>query len=377
MINKKQIIILICLIVVSIVMIILLNINKKININNLTFEYNQKIKISEILNINNNDYIDTLELGKQSLNIKYKNKHYIINYNVIDKTPPLVLINNSYTYKQGTSVDLVNKILCADNYDKKPNCYIEGEYDFNKIGTYNLKYIAIDSSNNKTEKHFTLNIKKDINSKTSKQEKQNIDDIITKYKTKDTMIGIDVSAWQNNIDFNKVKTSSVDFVMIRIGYGHTKENEIKIDKRFYDNIENAKKNGLKVGIYFYSYAKNVNEVINQADWIINTLKGESLDLPIAFDFEDWNNFNSYNLSLTDLNQIADTFIKRIESYGYQSMLYGSYYYLNNIWETENKKIWLAHYASKTDYNNKYMWQLTNKGKVNGIENDVDINILYK
>ena len=71
-------------------------------------------------------------------------------------------------------------------------------------------------------------------------------------------------------------------------------------------------------------------------------------------------------------------MNRIEKHGYKSMLYGSYYYLQNIWDTQNKNIWLAHYSDKTDYPNEYqIWQLSNVGKVNGINTDVDINVLYK
>lgn len=166
--------------------------------------------------------------------------------------------------------------------------------------------------------------------------------------------------------------------MIRIGYGYNKDGKIIIDKQFYNNFKKAKEANLKIGLYFYSYAKNIEEAKNQADWIVTTIKKEKLDLPIAFDFEDWNNFNDYNLSLTDLNMIADTFMNRIEEYGYKSMLYGSYYYLQNIWDVQNKNIWLAHYSNKTDYPNDYqIWQLSNIGKVNGINTDVDINVLYK
>ena len=166
--------------------------------------------------------------------------------------------------------------------------------------------------------------------------------------------------------------------MIRIGYGYNNENENVIDKRFYENFNKAKEANLKIGLYFYSYAKSEKEAIKQADWIIDKLNNQNIDLPIAFDFEDWQNFNSYNLSLTDLNNIAEAFMNRIENKGYKSMLYGSYYYLQNIWNVQNKKIWLAHYSNKTDYPNDYqIWQLSNIGKVSGINTDVDINILYK
>ena len=380
--KKKYLIIVISILVIISAIIIFITIkNKRViyNYNNLVFEYNQKVKISDIIPIRNDNYLNTLTLGKRKIQYSQDKYIYNINYSVVDTTPPLVLINNNYTYEIGDKDNLNKRILCADNYNKKPNCYIKGNYDFNNTGIYKLKYIATDSNNNKTEKDFTVTIKeKSKNKKTSQKSNLNIKDVIKKYKNDNTMIGIDVSAWQGDIDFNNVKDENVEFAMIRVGYGYNSENENILDKRFYDNFAKAKESNIKIGLYFYSYAKSEKEAISQADWIVNKLNKQNIDLPIAFDFEDWQNFNSYNLSLTDLNNIAQAFMNRIEKHGYKSMLYGSYYYLQNIWDTQNKNIWLAHYSDKTDYPNEYqIWQLSNVGKVNGINTDVDINVLYK
>lgn len=380
--KKKYLIIVISILVIISAIIIFITIkNKRViyNYNNLVFEYNQKVKISDIIPIRNDNYLDTLTLGKRKIQYSQDKYIYNINYSVVDTTPPLVLINNNYTYEIGDKDNLNKRILCADNYNKKPNCYIKGNYDFNNTGIYKLKYIATDSNNNKTEKDFTVTIKeKSKNKKTPQKSNLNIKDVIKKYKNDNTMIGIDVSAWQGDIDFNNVKDENVEFAMIRVGYGYNSENENILDKRFYDNFAKAKESNIKIGLYFYSYAKSEKEAISQADWIVNKLNKQNIDLPIAFDFEDWQNFNSYNLSLTDLNNIAQAFMNRIEKHGYKSMLYGSYYYLQNIWDTQNKNIWLAHYSDKTDYPNDYqIWQLSNVGKVNGINTDVDINVLYK
>lgn len=380
--KKKYLIIVISILVIISAIIIFITIkNKRViyNYNNLVFEYNQKVKISDIIPIRNDNYLNTLTLGKRKIQYSQDKYIYNINYSVVDTTPPLVLINNNYTYEIGDKDNLNKIILCADNYNKKPNCYIKGNYDFNNTGIYKLKYIATDSNNNKTEKDFTVTIKeKSKNKKTSQKSNLNIKDVIKKYKNDNTMIGIDVSAWQGDIDFNNVKDENVEFAMIRVGYGYNSENENILDKRFYDNFAKAKESNIKIGLYFYSYAKSEKEAISQADWIVNKLNKQNIDLPIAFDFEDWQNFNSYNLSLTDLNNIAQAFMNRIEKHGYKSMLYGSYYYLQNIWDTQNKNIWLAHYSDKTDYPNDYqIWQLSNVGKVNGINTDVDINVLYK
>ena len=358
---------------------------------NLTFEYAEKIKLYDLVNsdrgiTDNNDYIDTYKLGNNEITINYTNSKneedkVKVTYNVVDSTKPIILLSSSITAYKGKDINLVNSGICADNYDKKPNCYVEGEYDINKVGKYDLKYVAVDSNNNKNEKKFTLNVKEKKKTTTSNnshpKKKYLIEDLIKEHKNDNTMIGIDVSSWQSDIDFKKVKDSGVEFVIIRIGFGH-KKGEIIYDNRFSEYLKSAKENGLRVGLYFYSYAKNVKESSEQAKWIIEALNGESLDLPIAFDWEIFGGFNNYNLSLTDLNLIGETFIKKINSAGYEGMLYSSKYYLENMWNLNEYKTWLAHYIDKTNYKGEYyIWQLSNTGKVNGIKGDVDLDILYK
>ena len=126
---------------------------------NLVFEYADKIKLYDLVNTEEkltsyNNYIDTYKLGNNEVSIDYinsenKKKKYKVTYEIVDTTKPIILLSSSVTAYKGNNVNLVNKAICADNYDKKPNCYIEGDYDINKIGKYNLKYIAVDSNNNK------------------------------------------------------------------------------------------------------------------------------------------------------------------------------------------------------------------------------------
>ena len=137
-----------------------------------------------------------------------KKKKYKVTYEIVDTTKPIILLSSSITAYKGNNVNLVNKAICADNYDKKPNCYIEGDYDINKVGKYNLKYIAVDSNNNRNEKKFVLNVKekkKSNNNTNTSRNKYLIKDLIKEHKNDKTMIGIDVSSWQGNVDFKKVK----------------------------------------------------------------------------------------------------------------------------------------------------------------------------
>ena len=111
---------------------------------------------------------------------------------------------------------------------------------------------------------------------------------------------------------------------------------------------------------------------------MDNLRKEKLDLGVTFDWENWNNFKDYHVNLYDLDNMYNSFKKVLEDNGYKTMLYGSKFYLNYIWKTEDKDIWLAHYTSKTNYNKDYvMWQFSDKGVVEGINSFVDLDVLDK
>ena len=166
--------------------------------------------------------------------------------------------------------------------------------------------------------------------------------------------------------------------MLKIG-GQTEINgDFNLDPMFYQNIEEAIANDIRVGIYFYSYATTEKEAQEQANWIIKKIKDYDITLPIVFDWENWNNYTNFKLSFHSLNKIAASFIERIEDQGYKGMLYSSKYYLENIWYQEDYTNWLAYYTTDFyDYNNYYMWQVCNDGKIDGIESYVDIDVMYE
>ena len=112
--------------------------------------------------------------------------------------------------------------------------------------------------------------------------------------------------------------------------------------------------------------------------LIQKLDGESLDLPVAFDWEDFGHFQSYGMNLTELNRLYDAFADELSKSGYSCMLYSSKVYLEKVWkDTDIRPVWLAHYTDKTDYEGPYMmWQTSCTGKINGIDTDVDMDILY-
>lgn len=350
----------------------------------LIVEYYEDVDISNYISNFSVDILevefDTTTLGEKSSNIIYILDDITYNeefyYEVVDTTSPVIIYSNSYNIEVNTDFDYTSKFIVADNYDKKAICTIYGDYDYTIIGSYNLEFECSDSSNNITEGEFILNIVEEVISTQYVATPITIEEVITTHKDINTQIGIDVSKWQGLIDYDEVILAGVEFVMIRAGYEDVNGNYIA-DEYFEYNLDNAKRVGLAVGIYFYSRSTTNQEAINQAIFVLDLLNGIELELPIVFDWEVWSSFNSYNISLADLNKMVDSFINHVEEYGYKGMNYGSANYLTKMFNN-NHTTWLAHYTQSTYYTKDYlMWQLTDSGIVPGINSYVDLNVLYK
>ena len=349
---------------------------------NFVFEYNEYITLYDIIdseNINTENFnINTSELGKYNITFKIDNKKYNMHYRVVDNTAPILQASSTYYTEKGKKLDLKSKLFFGDNYDRDVELQIIGDYDLNTIGEYPIKFVATDDAGNVTEKESKVVVVKKIQSGSNNINYFKFEDLKKNYKTDDTMVGIDVSVWQGDIDFKKVKEAGCEFVMIRIGYGYDSKGNNVMDTRFLENIKKAKEANLLVGLYYYSYTNNKEDAKKQAKWIVEQLNGETLDLPIAFDWEIWTSFDDYKINFYDLNEIAKSFMDEVEKYGYKGMLYGSMNYLNNVWNLPNYPTWLAHYTSKTSYEKDYyIWQLSSSGKIDGINGPVDLDVLYK
>ena len=355
-------------------------------INPLEIDFNKEIKLSDlIISINGtliDDFkIDTSVVGEKEINFKYINEENIkvprtITLKIVDKTAPVVWLTDTYKVNVGESKKLEELIMCGDDYDDNPKCEIIGEYNVNKIGNYKLTFKASDFSGNVTEKDFTLKVVKPSKSSTSGS--VSFRSLYNEYKRDNTTIGIDVSKWQGDIDYEKVKNEGVEFVFIKLGGQNGIGGEYYLDPKFERNIEGFKNVGIPVGLYFYSYANSIENAKADALWIIEQIKDYKIDLPIAFDWENWSRYNSFHISFNNLTKSAGMFIKTLEDHGYSGMLYSSKSYLENIWLENNYSTWLAHYTDKTDYSGKYKcWQRTSLAKINGITaNTVDFDICY-
>ena len=397
--TKKNIIIIICflVIVISIGSYFLINYlrvkNAVIKVTlkeDLETEFLSDVKVTDFISDINgtivDDYvIDTSKVGLKQVEFEYINEDnikvkYDYEINIVDNVAPLIWLNNSYTVNVGSDISLTDKILCGDNYDNDPVCEVIGEYDMSEAGTYPLVFKATDNSGNVTEKEFNLIVREPKTSGTSSggvSTKTLFSEVVDAHKNENTQIGIDISKWQGDVDFNALKEAGVEFVIIRVGTSSGINGENLVDSKFEQNINGANKAGIPVGVYFYSYANSEDRAISDALWVLEQIKDYKVDLPIAFDWENWSFYNEFNLSFFGLSNMADSFVKTVRDAGYEGMLYSSKNYLEDIWFKGDYPVWLAHYTTKTNYEGDYeFWQLCNNGRVAGINGDVDINIRY-
>lgn len=394
--NKKKICIVITLILILIILLAVIGYKRYKTthvsnhyklIDNLKTEYGSKVYPNDFIDsikgkIINKKLINTYSLGKKEVKFyfinEYNKKVYsTFNIEIVDTTPPLIWVSGAYSVTVGYTGNLEKDIFCADNYDRNISCTITGDYDLKTIGKYNLNISATDTSNNNTSVDFVLY----VNKKTDNNEKiiaLEFSDVVKNYKTENTKIGIDVSKWQGNIDWKKVSSAGVEFAIIRIGGQDGVNGEHYFDSHFKDNIKGALENKIPIGLYYYSYATSVKEATKQVKWIVKNINDYDITLPIAFDWEIWNKFNSLDINLTDLNLIAESYLKEVKDNGYIPILYSSKNRLERIWNISGYPVWLAHYVKSTDYKGEYLlWQMSSTGHVDGIEdNYVDIDIIY-
>lgn len=214
----------------------------------------------------------------------------------------------------------------------------------------------------------------------------------SQYETDEITTGIDVSEFQGNIDWKAVADSGIDFAMIRVGYRGIKNGEIKEDACAKYNLQEASKNGLKIGAYFFSTAVTEEEAKEEAEWTKNLLSGYPVTYPVAYNCEGFQNPSSrqFELSVEERTKLADAFLKSIEEGSYTGMFYAAKNELddNNLWNADdlslNYRIWVAQYSdqtwpekTKSDYTGDHvMWQYTNQGKLDGIKGAVDFNVAY-
>ena len=184
------------------------------------------------------------------------------------------------------------------------------------------------------------------------------------------MNGIDLS--QHNIvtNWNDV-AKNVDFVILRAGYG---KELSQIDKKFEEYYTECKKRSIPVGCYWYSYAKSKTEAEKEAEVFLKAIKGKQFDFPVYYDVEE---YDIFKLGKKTVSEIITAFCEKVEKAGYFTGFYSNPNFLHNVVNDTVKSrftLWLAHWDTNTPYCDCGIWQKSAKGKINGINGDVDIDV---
>lgn len=188
-----------------------------------------------------------------------------------------------------------------------------------------------------------------------------------------TVACVDVSEWQQNINFAQLKSSGIKAVIIRAGYGRETSQK---DSMFESHYRNAKSAGLKVGAYWYSYADSINDAEKEAKAFMAVVKGKSFDFPVYYDLED---SSQIGLGKSTLTAIAERFCDTLKRNNYKVGVYANLNWFNNYLDYKKLKtkysIWLAQYNNKAEIDCD-IWQNSSSGRINGYSGRLDTNIVY-
>ncbi len=198
--------------------------------------------------------------------------------------------------------------------------------------------------------------------------------------TNGSALGIDVSSWNGNINWERVKQAGVQYAIIRCGFRGSSVGGLVEDKTFATNIKNATAAGIKVGIYFFTQAVSEAEAIEEASMCLSMVEGYSLAYPIFIDVES-SGGRADSLDKAARTAVCNAFCRTIANGGYKAGVYANKTWLTgyiNTNELTGYTIWLAQYASQPSYTStRYdLWQYSSTGKIDGISGNVDLNLSY-
>lgn len=195
-------------------------------------------------------------------------------------------------------------------------------------------------------------------------------------------LGIDVSKWNQEIDWEAVKEAGIEFAIIRCGYRGASTGALVIDPRYEENIEGAIEAGIPVGVYFFTQARDEVEAVEEASMVIRLIEDYDVDYPVFLDSESaGGRGRADGLDSDERTRAHRAFLQTIQAAGYETGIYASRNWLKDrldMTRLSDYRIWLAEYADVPTYDEYYyhMWQYTSKGTVNGISTNVDLNLCY-
>ncbi len=195
----------------------------------------------------------------------------------------------------------------------------------------------------------------------------------------DSYPGVDVSAFQGNIDWQRVKDSGIRFAMLRLGYRGYESGKLVEDEYIQQNLKQTKEVGMPIGAYFFSQALTIKEVDEEIDFMLKVLGDYELHMPIVLDWEiPTDTARTAQMDARTLTALQEYFCETMVEKGYTPMIYFNWHQSNTLLylnELEDYPFWLALYTNRMTYPYKVeMWQYTASGRVPGIQGNVDINV---
>lgn len=195
--------------------------------------------------------------------------------------------------------------------------------------------------------------------------------------------GIDVSRYQEEIDWEKVAGDGVEYAFIRLGIRGATEGKLAIDVAYEKNMEGALENDIDVGVYFFTQALNEQEAVEEAEFVLENLEDYEISYPIVLDVEEVTTKNPRTKELTkeDRTEACIAFCERVKEAGYTPMIYGNlktFLLMLDMEKLEEYEKWFAYYRTPLYFPYEFsVWQYTSTGKVDGISTDVDLNVSMK
>lgn len=195
--------------------------------------------------------------------------------------------------------------------------------------------------------------------------------------------GIDVSKYNTKVDWNKVSSDDISFIFARAGFRGYGSGDIIDDDTFEGHVKGARQAGIDVGVYFFTQAVNAKEGREEAEYVLDRIKGMNITYPIAIDVEKVNNSSARaeNISMEDRTQAVIAFCERIKEAGYTPMVYGNvkcFMSMLDMTQLEEYEKWFAYYDTEMYFPYEVRcWQYSEKGKISGIKGDVDLNIWFE
>lgn len=195
-------------------------------------------------------------------------------------------------------------------------------------------------------------------------------------------LGIDVSKWNQEINWEAVRNAGIEFAIIRCGYRGASTGALVIDPRYKENIEGAIAAGIPVGVYFFTQARDEVEAVEEASMVIRLIEDYDVDYPVFLDSESaGGKGRADGMDSDERTKAHKAFLETIQAAGYETGVYASRNWLQDridMTQLSDYRIWLAEYAQAPTYDDYYyhMWQYTSKGSVDGISTNVDLNLCY-